>query len=152
MLNAFPTSATLWPSSNRACAWAFTSGVSTTADRRRRGAKNPAAPFSRYNFTYRFTVASGTPNVRAISLCRTHVWGAAGDRKAVCKVVSGERGGRILCAASATIRGGADAGSEGPGAGSVGGRPERGRGGEGIEHSAGHVAQGDWGRPSASTG
>jgi hypothetical protein len=64
MLNAFPTSATLLPSPNRACALAFTSAVSTTPDRRRRGAKNPAAPFCRYNFTYRFTVASGTPNAR----------------------------------------------------------------------------------------
>ena len=45
MTNCCPTSAALLPSFSSTCAWAFTSSVSTTADRRRRGAKNPAAPF-----------------------------------------------------------------------------------------------------------
>src|SRR5258708_5782926 len=89
---------------------------------------------------------------RAPQRNRAHVWGAAGDGEAVCEVVSGKRGARILCAASATIRGGADGRSEGPGPGAVGGRQECAGGGEGVKHSGGHVAQGDWGGLSASPG
>src|SRR5438309_10892904 len=46
-----PTSGTLWPVSSRACTRAFISSFSTDAERRRRTAKNPFAPCSRYFFT-----------------------------------------------------------------------------------------------------
>jgi hypothetical protein len=66
------TSGTLRPSSSNARALSSSSPFSTLPDRFRSfGLKNPSAPRSRYNFTDRFTVISGTPNVRTMSFCFT---------------------------------------------------------------------------------
>jgi hypothetical protein len=71
-LKARPTSATFLPCSNSCCACCLISLVSLVSLlRRSRRSKNPSAPCSRYSFTYRFTVANGTPKPSATSLAFT---------------------------------------------------------------------------------